>query len=130
MSFIVQRISGPRGILQEYKQAVLTIGRGTTAQLRSENPSVALEHAVIEASEGGFDLVDRGSITGTYLNDERVVDTAPIADRDRLQVGDHLIELIWPERNVLTPVLPAGAATCNHRSRSAAPLAPSQSQPA
>jgi pSer/pThr/pTyr-binding forkhead associated (FHA) protein len=90
MSFIIQRISGPRVILQEIRQATLAIGRGTTAQLRSENPSVALEHAVIEASPGGFDLVDRGSITGTYLNG-RAVENARLGPGDVIEVGDILI---------------------------------------
>ena len=85
MSFIIQRISGPRVLLQEFRQSVLEIGRGTSAQLRSENPSVALEHAVIEASEGGFDLVTQGysglmSITGEGPGRPPVKCGAPITD--------------------------------------------------
>lgn len=90
MSFIVQRISGPRVLLQEYRQATLEIGRGTGAQLRSENPAVALEHAVIEASPGGFDLVDKGSITGTYLNG-RAVENARLGAGDQIEIGDLVI---------------------------------------
>jgi len=90
VSFIIQRIEGSRVLLQEYRNSVLEIGRGTGAQLRSENPSVALEHAMIEASPGGFDVVDRGSITGTYLNG-RAIENARLGQGDTIEVGDILI---------------------------------------
>ncbi len=87
MSFIIQRIEGSKVILNEYKASTLRIGRGTDAQLRSENSAVAFEHAEIEANEGGFDLIDRGSITGTYLNG-RAIETSRLGKGDEIEIGD------------------------------------------
>jgi pSer/pThr/pTyr-binding forkhead associated (FHA) protein len=45
---------------------------------------------VIESSEAGFDLVDRGSITGTYLNG-RAVENARLGPGDTIEIGDILL---------------------------------------
>lgn len=87
MSFIIQRIRGSQVTLVEVRGRTLRIGRGTNAQVRSENAAVALEHAVIEAIDGGFELIDRGSITGTYLNG-RPVETSRLTAGDTVEIGD------------------------------------------
>lgn len=87
MSFIIQQIEGSRVVLKEHKRSTLRIGRGTDAQLRSENSVVALQHAVIETSAAGYDLVDRGSITGTYLNG-RTIESARLGKGDEIGIGD------------------------------------------
>ena len=72
MTFVLQRVT-PRGsVLTQIRTDALRIGRGTNAELRSENPAVALEHAVIESGADGYVVVDRGSITGTYVNGKPV----------------------------------------------------------
>lgn len=81
MSFLLQRIDGAAVTLQRVDSAVLRIGRGTDAQVRSDNVAVAMSHAAIETVPEGYLLVDRGSITGTYVNG------AP-ADRRLLEKGD------------------------------------------
>ena len=48
MSFLIQRAAGRNLTLTSINTAVLRIGRGTNQELRSENPAVALEHAIIE----------------------------------------------------------------------------------
>jgi pSer/pThr/pTyr-binding forkhead associated (FHA) protein len=87
MSFIIQKIEGSKVVLREHKRSTLRIGRGTDAHLRSENSVVALEHAVIETVEAGYDLVDRGSITGTYLNG-RTVESSRLGRGDEIGIGD------------------------------------------
>ncbi len=87
MSFIIQKIEGSKVILREHKGSTLRIGRGTDAQLRSENPVVALEHAVIETIESGYELIDRGSITGTYLNG-RTIESSRLGKGDEIEIGD------------------------------------------
>lgn len=87
MSFIIQKIEGTKVVLQEHKRRTLRIGRGTDAHLRSENSVVALEHAVIEAVEAGYDLIDRGSITGTYLNG-RTIESSRLGKGDEIEIGD------------------------------------------
>ena len=92
MSFVIQRASGRGLALTQVRGKVLRIGRGTNAELRSENPAVALEHAVIEGDATGFTITDKGSITGTYVN-KRPVETARLARGDVIEIGDLRIEV-------------------------------------
>ncbi|MFP5245838.1 MAG: FHA domain-containing protein, partial [Thermoanaerobaculia bacterium] len=68
MSFLIQRAAGRGLTLTQIHGELLRIGRGTNQDLRSDNPAVALEHAVIESDAAGYLITDRGSITGTYVN--------------------------------------------------------------
>lgn len=72
MAFLIHRALGGRTLLQEVEGDVLRIGRDTGAQLRLEDDAVALDHAVIRAVSGGWELTDRGSVTGTYADGEKV----------------------------------------------------------
>ncbi len=92
MTFVVQRIEGRAAVLNQFQTDVLRIGRGTNCELRSENPAVALLHAQIEASASGYTIVDKGSVTGTYVN-RRPVESAPVAKGDVIEVGDLILEV-------------------------------------
>jgi pSer/pThr/pTyr-binding forkhead associated (FHA) protein len=92
MTFVIQRASGRGLALTQVRSNLLRIGRGTNAELRSENPAVALEHAVIEGDANGFTITDKGSITGTYVNG-RPVETARLAKGDVIEIGDLRIEV-------------------------------------
>ncbi|MBV8547243.1 MAG: FHA domain-containing protein [Acidobacteria bacterium] len=92
MSFVIQRSSGRGLALTQVRTNLLRIGRGTNAELRSENPAVALEHAVIEGDANGFTITDKGSITGTYVN-RRPVETTRLARGDVIEIGDLRIEV-------------------------------------
>jgi len=87
MSYLIQQIDGTRVGLREVRSGELVIGRGTNAQIRSENPAVALDHAIIRLTEDGYVLGDRGSITGTYLN-SRPVETSVLKRGDVIEIGD------------------------------------------
>ncbi|MDX1583326.1 MAG: FHA domain-containing protein, partial [Thermoanaerobaculia bacterium] len=88
MSFLLQKIDRPRVTLFEVKSDRLIIGRGTHAHLRSDNAAMALEHAVIERREGvGYEIWDRGSITGTYVNG-RPIERQTLAINDQIEIGD------------------------------------------
>ncbi len=92
MSYVIQRSSGRGLALTQVRSDVLRIGRGTNAELRSENPAVALEHAIIEADGSGYTVTDKGSITGTYVN-RRPVETARLSKGDVIEIGDLRIEV-------------------------------------
>jgi len=92
VSFVIQRSSGAGLALTQVRRDLLRIGRGTNSELRSENPAVALEHAVIEGDANGFTITDKGSITGTYVN-RRPVETARLAKGDVIEIGDLRIEV-------------------------------------
>ncbi len=92
MSFVLQRASGRGLALTQVRGKLLRIGRGTNAELRSENPAVSLEHAVIESDANGFTITDKGSITGTYVN-RRPVETVRLSRGDVIEIGDLRIEV-------------------------------------
>jgi pSer/pThr/pTyr-binding forkhead associated (FHA) protein len=99
MSFVLQRVT-PRGlVLTQVSSDVLRIGRGTNAELRSDNPAVSLDHAVITADDTGYAITDKGSITGTYVN-RKPVETARLAKGDVIEIGDLRaeVQLAEPDR--------------------------------
>jgi pSer/pThr/pTyr-binding forkhead associated (FHA) protein len=111
VSFVIQRASGGGLALTQVRRDVLRIGRGTNSELRSENPAVALEHAVIEGDENGYTITDKGSITGTYVN-RRPVETARLAKGDVIEIGDLRIEVqvIEPGKPLFVRVSSSSAA--------------------
>jgi hypothetical protein len=92
MSFLIQRAAGRNLTLTSINTPVLRIGRGTNQELRSENPAVALEHAIIEGDAAGYLITDKGSITGTYVN-RKPVETARLSKGDVIEVGDLRIDV-------------------------------------
>src|SRR5712692_9275129 len=92
VSFILQRASGRGFALSQVRGDLLSVGRGTNAELRSENPAVALEHAMITGDPAGFTITDQGSITGTYVNG-RPVESARLAKGDVIDIGDLRLEV-------------------------------------
>jgi pSer/pThr/pTyr-binding forkhead associated (FHA) protein len=112
MSFLLQRSNGRNLTLTQIQGAVLRIGRGTNQELRSENPAVALEHAVIESDAAGYLVTDKGSITGTYVN-KKPVESARLGKGDVLEIGDLRIEVQMadPEKPLFLRVVVARTAT-------------------
>jgi pSer/pThr/pTyr-binding forkhead associated (FHA) protein len=92
MSFLIQRRRGGALTLAEVAGDVLRIGRGTRAELRSDNPAVSLDHATIAHDAAGYSITDLGSITGTYVNG-RPVETSRLAKGDVIEIGDLRIEV-------------------------------------
>lgn len=92
MSFLVQRSAGRGLALMQINTAAMRIGRGTNQELRSENPAVALEHAIIETDAAGYVVTDRGSITGTYVNG-KPVESSRLSKGDVIEIGDLRIEV-------------------------------------
>jgi hypothetical protein len=51
------------------------------------DPGVEPRHAHIVRQQGRYLLVDVGSKSGTYLNDERITEPSPLRSGDRIRVG-------------------------------------------
>jgi len=99
VSFVLQRVTRRGLVLYQVNGDVLRIGRGTSAELRSENAAVGLDHAVIEGDDDGFTITDKGSITGTYVN-RKPVESARVAKGDVIEIGDlHIeVQIATPDR--------------------------------
>jgi ABC-type multidrug transport system ATPase subunit/pSer/pThr/pTyr-binding forkhead associated (FHA) protein len=65
----------------------LAIGRHPTNQLAIDVPTVSAEHAVIEYRAGVYQLTDRGSRNGTFVNGQRI-DTIDLNDGDLIRLGE------------------------------------------
>jgi hypothetical protein len=67
---------------------VVQIGRGADQEVFLDDVTVSRKHAELRATEGGWRLVDLGSLNGTYVNRSPVQDTA-LASGDEIQIGKY-----------------------------------------
>ena len=69
------------------------IGRAAeSCALVLDDPAVAPQHCCLRRQGHRWWLLDRGSRTGTYLNNRRCREPTELHDRDRISVGLHLLE--------------------------------------
>ncbi|HEX9730389.1 MAG TPA: FHA domain-containing protein [Thermoanaerobaculia bacterium] len=92
MAYFVDLLKGHQASVTSHDGRTLRIGRGTNADLRFDDAGVALEHAAVEEDVDGWVLHDRGSVTGTFVNGERVA-SALLADGDRVEIGGYRLEV-------------------------------------
>jgi hypothetical protein len=73
-------------------RAETTIGRAESCDLGLfGDPGIGRVHARIVRQDNGFVLIDDGSTSGTYLNDERITAPARLSSGDRIRVGSTLL---------------------------------------
>jgi pSer/pThr/pTyr-binding forkhead associated (FHA) protein len=83
--FIVTDCTSPARRQAEFSSENLTIGRGEKCRLVLDDPEISRLHATIHHRGGSFTLKDSGSVNGTLVNGERVIE-------ELLESGD-LIEM-------------------------------------
>jgi hypothetical protein len=64
------------------------IGRSEESHIRVQRPSVSRQHALVSAGPTGFMIQDLHSQNGTYINGERITESASLNDGDRVTLGD------------------------------------------
>lgn len=69
------------------------VGRGVSAELRLDDPTVSRHHALIAVNPNGITIYDDRSTNGTFVNGERV-DEAVLQDGDDIVVGRFHLHLI------------------------------------
>lgn len=67
-------------------QETTSSGRHPDSDIFLDDVTVSRRHAEFRAVEGGYTVVDVGSLNGTYVNREPV-DSAPLANGDEVQIG-------------------------------------------
>ena len=65
---------------------VTRIGRGISADVLLDHPTVSRRHALVVRREDTLVLLDDRSMNGTWLNGERISE-AVLSDGDRIQLG-------------------------------------------
>jgi serine phosphatase RsbU (regulator of sigma subunit) len=78
---------------------VISIGRASDCGIPIKDRYLSRRHAEIVAASGLWILKDCGSANGTYLNGTRVDGESPLADGDRIRMGDTEIIFVSNENN-------------------------------
>src|SRR5712671_5757092 len=94
------------GVIHRLSGETVTIGRGATNAIPLADSACSSRHAQFVEDETGWRIEDRGSLNGTFVNDQRV-QTARLGHGDRVQVG--ATELVFELDGASTPA-PAAAA--------------------
>lgn len=76
--------------------AVTRLGRHPDSEISLDDITVSRRHAEIRREDETTEVVDAGSLNGTYVNQERV-DHAPLRHGDELQIGK--FRLVYFERD-------------------------------
>ena len=90
---------------------VTTIGRRPESDLVVSDRLVSGEHAEVRLIGDGYVLADAGSRNGTFLNDVQVMEPTPLADGDRVRVGDTRIVFLAGPPPTAEPSAESAAAT-------------------
>ena len=87
-----------------------TIGRRADNDIVIADLSASRLHAEVMYDPGDDNLLihDLGSLNGTYVNRERLVDARPLAPKDVIRIGEHLITVFRPETSGSTGALIPG----------------------
>ena len=76
-------LSGSRYLLDEDE---VTVGRDPRADILLDDSTVSRSHAVFRRVDGKYEVVDAGSLNGTYVN-RQLVDRAVLKDGDEIMIG-------------------------------------------
>ena len=78
-------VKKPDGGVEEVEldRKSITIGSGSTADLKVEGEGVSVSHAVLECRDDGVFITDLATPTGTFVNDEKIT-------KKRLAAGDNI----------------------------------------
>jgi class 3 adenylate cyclase len=72
--------------------SVLVLGRGS-ADLVIDDNEMSRRHALIRAGDGFFEIVDLDSLNGTWVNGQRIDETARLGPGDIVRLGTTVLEV-------------------------------------
>lgn len=80
-------LTGPgRGARYLLDQDEVAIGRSSESDIFLDDITVSRKHALIRRVDGEYELVDEGSLNGSYINGQ-LVQSARLAIGDEIQIG-------------------------------------------
>ncbi len=77
--------------VRQFEEKQIVIGREGDVQLELSDVSVSLLHSMIEERDGKYYLSDLGSKSGTFRNNEKVLEEE-LASGDELTIGNYVIQ--------------------------------------
>jgi len=87
---------GDEEVHHPIRAAITHLGRGMSADVRLDDPTVSRRHAIVALREHGAVLLDDRSMNGTWLNGERVSE-AVLQDGDVIQLGAVRLRYLEPQ---------------------------------
>ncbi|MEI7779515.1 MAG: FHA domain-containing protein [Actinomycetes bacterium] len=72
----------------------VTVGRAPDCGIFLDDVTVSRHHAQFRTVEAGWELVDTGSLNGTYVNRTRI-DSQELHDHDEVQIGKYRFGYRW-----------------------------------
>ncbi len=81
------RSGSQHGMRLELTEPVTRIGRGLSADLILEDPTVSRRHAIVVLRDGEAVLHDDNSLNGTWCNGERIADAVVLRHGDVIRLG-------------------------------------------
>lgn len=91
-----RRASFPTLALPTRSAPFLSLGRSSVSDVQVDDPTVSGVHAGLLLFSGSWFVVDRGSTNGTFVNEHRVREVAPVAAGDLLGLGCATLRLTAP----------------------------------
>jgi len=70
------------------------LGRSRSADLRVNHRSLSREHIALHIGPEGVELEDLGSLNGSFINGQKMVDRTPWHTGDTVSVGDLQLQLV------------------------------------
>ena len=88
--------SGARFLLDS---DVTTAGRHPDADIFLDDVTVSRRHVEFRRTPRSFEVVDTGSLNGTYVNRERI-DSVPLTTGDEVQIGKYRLVFYASQRGI------------------------------
>jgi pSer/pThr/pTyr-binding forkhead associated (FHA) protein len=76
----------------------IAIGRSVDSPIFLDDVTVSRKHAVIVKDEQRFSIKDQGSLNGTYLNNQSVLNS-PLTTGDEIQIGKFHMLFVAPNKS-------------------------------
>lgn len=82
---------GARGNAYNLPAKDVTIGRDPKNYITLDDGKVSREHAKLVYGNGTWNILDLGSVNGTYLNDQQVNGQQQLVNGDKIKIGDTIL---------------------------------------
>jgi pSer/pThr/pTyr-binding forkhead associated (FHA) protein len=105
MKLVIEDEAGTRSVVPFVDEAIV-VGRGSDGvTFRLPERNVSRRHARFLLQAGSVSVEDLGSLTGTWVNGERIVTRRRLRDGDLVQIGEYDLAVL-AEEAVLHPGAP------------------------
>jgi diguanylate cyclase (GGDEF)-like protein len=85
-------VAGPElGHLFHLEQPLITLGRGSDADVRLDDPGISRHHAKLVRTDNVFTLIDLGSKNGVWCNGELLNGSRALKSGDKIQIGSKVV---------------------------------------